>query len=189
MDEREAARAAFRLVGQSCPVPFAYYDRLSAARKRIYRKSDAITSLGFPAGIAVGPLVDRIAAALAQGDARAVQSACQQLTDMLVAGYRVPPIRVRVLARRPSDDYGELHGLYEPGEGRVRASITVWMRTAKRQQVVAFKSFLRTLVHEVTHHLDYELFLLEETFHTEGFYQRESSLANALLSRKVEGAA
>ena len=31
---------------------------------------------------------------------------------------RVPPIRVRVLARRPSSDYGELHGLYEPEEGR-----------------------------------------------------------------------
>ena len=49
-------------------------------------------------------------------------------------------------------------------------------------QVVAFKSFLRTLVHEFAHHLDYELFVLDETFHTEGFYKRESSLANALLA-------
>ena len=42
-------------------------------------------------------------------------------------------------------------------------------------QVVAFRTFLRTLIHELCHHLDYELFLLEETFHTEGFYKRESS--------------
>ena len=63
------------------------------------------------------------------------------------------------------------------------------MRTAKKQQVVAFKSFLRTLVHEVAHHLDYELYLLEETFHTEGFYKRESSLANALLAAEAGSAA
>ena len=47
---------------------------------------------------------------------------------------------------------------------------------------MAFKSFLRTLVHEFAHHLDYEHFKLPETFHTEGFYRRESSLANALLA-------
>jgi hypothetical protein len=91
-----------------------------------------------------------------------------------------------VLARRPSNDYGELHGLYEPEEGRTPATITVWMRTAQRRQVVAFKTFLRTLTHEFAHHLDYELFLLEETFHTEGFYKRESSLANALLEQEAD---
>jgi hypothetical protein len=37
------------------------------------------------------------------------------------------------------------------------------------------------LCHELCHHFDYELFALEETFHTDGFYKRESSLANALL--------
>jgi len=89
------------------------------------------------------------------------------------------------MARRPSGDYGELHGLYEPEEGRARARITVWMRTASRRQVVAFKTFLRTLTHELCHHLDYELFALEETFHTEGFYKRESSLANALLAAEA----
>ena len=50
------------------------------------------------------------------------------------------------------------------------------------RQVVAFKSFLRTLVHEFGHHLDYEMFKLQETFHTEGFYKRESRLANALIA-------
>jgi len=94
----------------------------------------------------------------------------------------VQDVCVRVLAKRPSDDYGELHGLYEPDEEITPARITAWMRTAQRKQVVAFKSFLRTLVHEFAHHLDYEHFKLPETFHTEGFYRRESSLANALLA-------
>ena len=63
------------------------------------------------------------------------------------------------------------------------------MRTAAKQQVVAFKTFLRTVVHEVGHHLDYELLKLEETFHTDGFYKRESSLANALLAQEASVAA
>ena len=164
-------------------MPFAYYDRLSDARKRIYRRSDAIGSLGLPPDVDAGATIALIRAALAIGDRLAVQRAATRLMAALTAGYKVPPVRVRVLARRPADDYGELHGLYEPGEGRARAVVTVWMRTARRQQVVAFKTFLRTLTHELAHHLDYELFLLEETFHTEGFYQRESSLANALLAQ------
>jgi hypothetical protein len=180
--EMAQSRSAARY---TVPVPFAYYDRLSPARKKIYRKSDAIESIGLPPGIAAGIDVAAIRAALARDDRTGVQAACQRLTDALVAGYKVPPIRVRVLAKRPADDYGELHGLYEPEEGRTPTRITVWMRTAQRRQVVAFKSFLRTLVHELCHHLDYELFALEETFHTEGFYKRESSLANALFATEA----
>jgi hypothetical protein len=165
---------------------FAYYDRLSASRQRIYRQSDAIESVGLPRDVAVGATVVQIRAALIAENRSGVQAACQNLIDALVDGYRVPSIRMRVLAQRPSGDYGELHGLYEPEEGRVKARITVWMRTASRRQVVAFKTFLRTLTHELCHHLDYELFALEETFHTEGFYKRESSLANALLAAEAD---
>ena len=163
-------------------MPFAYYDRLSPARKRIYRKSDGIEPLPLPPGVAPGAHVAGMRAALATEDRASVARHCQRLVDALTAGYHVPPVRVRVLAQRPSDDYGELHGLYEPAERLTPARISVWMRTARRRQVVAFKSFLRTLCHEVCHHLDYELFALEETFHTEGFYKRESGLANALLA-------
>jgi hypothetical protein len=163
-------------------MPFAYYDRLSPARKRIYRQSDAIGSLPIPPALRLDADVAGLRGALASDVRSLVQRHSQAIVDRLVAAYRVPSVRVRVLARRPSDDYGELHGFYEPGEGRVRARITVWMRTAQKRQVVAFKSFLRTLCHEVCHHLDYELFALEETFHTEAFYKRESALANALLA-------
>ncbi|HVF65586.1 MAG TPA: hypothetical protein VNE58_16485 [Casimicrobiaceae bacterium] len=163
---------------------FAYYERLSPAHKRIYQRSDEIVTIGLPADVVLGDVVAAIRARLAADDRARVQRACQTLCDALVRGYRVPPVRIIVLARRPSDDYGELHGFYEPGEGRRRARITVWMRTAAKQQVVAFKSFLRTVVHELLHHLDYELFALEETFHTAGFYKRESSLANALFAQE-----
>ena len=55
------------------------------------------------------------------------------------------------------------------------------MRTARRKQVVAFRTFLRTLLHEFCHHLDYECYKLHDSFHTEGFYKRESSLLKQLL--------
>jgi hypothetical protein len=164
-------------------MPFPYYDRLSAARKRIYRKSDAIDTLGIPPELELGAEVQRIAGALRDGKRVDARRACQDLIDALTAGYKVPQVQVRVLAKRPSDDYGELHGLYEPEDEGTPTRISVWMRTAQRKQVVAFKTFLRTLIHELCHHLDYELFAMEETFHTEGFYKRESSLVNALLAQ------
>lgn len=164
---------------------FAYYDNLSAARQRIYRKSDAIATLGLPPGLALGELVQELADALQRDRRSDVQSVCQRMIDALSAGYHVPRIRVRVLATRPADGSGELHGLYEPEDEGTPARVSVWMRTAQRKKVVAFKTFLRTLIHELCHHLDYELFALEETFHTEGFYKRESALASALLKQKL----
>jgi hypothetical protein len=164
-------------------MPFPYYDRLSPARQRIYRKSDAIEALPLPAGVDLGAQVALVRAGLASDQVAAVRKASQQVIDALVAGFRVPPIRVRVLATRPADGGGELHGLYEPEDGETSARITVWMRTAQRRQVVAFRTFLRTLIHELCHHLDYEMFKLPETFHTEGFYKRESTLAAALFAQ------
>lgn len=95
-------------------------------------------------------------------------------------------IRVKVLAKRPAKSWGELHGLYEAEEG-VLTVITVWMRTAKRRQVVAFKTFLRTLLHEFIHHLDFTLYRLKDSFHTEGFYKRESNLLKTLLNEDKSG--
>ncbi|MEK7221411.1 MAG: hypothetical protein AAB253_09470 [candidate division NC10 bacterium] len=37
------------------------------------------------------------------------------------------------------------------------------------------------------HHLDYELLDLADSFHTEGFYKRESSLLRQLLSEELQG--
>ncbi len=58
------------------------------------------------------------------------------------------------------------------------------MRTARQGRVVAFRTFLRTFLHEFCHHLDYHLFSLTDSFHTEGFYKRESSLFHQLMQRE-----
>jgi hypothetical protein len=162
-------------------MPFSYYDRLSRANQRVYRKSDAIRRIDVPEIAALVPVAQAIEAPLAEGDRIAVRKACQALVDAINARLATPPIKVRVLERRPSNSYGELHGLYEPEEEGGAARISVWMRTAQKEQVVKFRTFLRTLVHEVAHHLDYEFYKLPETFHTEGFYARESALLRELL--------
>jgi hypothetical protein len=55
------------------------------------------------------------------------------------------------------------------------------MRTARQRRVVAFRTYLRTLLHELGHHLDYRYLRLADSFHTQGFYQRESSLFHQLV--------
>jgi hypothetical protein len=59
--------------------------------------------------------------------------------------------------------------------------IQLWMRTAKQRRVVAFRTYLRTLLHEVGHHVDYAHLRLRDSYHTEGFYKRESSLFHQLV--------
>jgi hypothetical protein len=55
------------------------------------------------------------------------------------------------------------------------------MRTAQRHDVVKPKTFLRTLMHELGHYLDYALLRLEDSFHTTGFFRRESFLVRTLF--------
>jgi hypothetical protein len=166
-------------------MPFPYYDRLSPARQRIYRKSDAIERVEIENIAAMRAHAVQIERALGTANRAATEQACQALVNAINVQLKTPPIRVKVLERRPSNDYGELHGLYEPDNDGKVAVISVWMRTAQKEQVVKFRTFLRTLVHEVCHHLDYEYFKLAETFHTEGFYKRESTMMKELLGETV----
>jgi hypothetical protein len=161
-------------------MPFAYFDRLSAARKVVYLRSDAIERIALPPGPPLTNVVAQIEAELRAERRKQVEAAAQTLLSDLTQRLKVPPVRVKVLTVRPSGNWGELHGLYEPEEDGTSALITVWMRTAARKQVVAFRTFLRTLLHELCHHLDYELYKFPETFHTQGFYKRESNLMTQL---------
>lgn len=159
---------------------FSYYKGLSETNKRIYDRSDAITSIRLAGAERIMPYVASLEKSLLAEDRNATQNAADQLLAKLCQSFKVPPIRTKVLTRRPSESWGEMHGLYEAEEGK-KPVITVWMRTAKRKQVVAFRTFLRTVIHEFVHHLDFSLLRLDESFHTEGFYKRESSLARSLL--------
>ncbi len=161
-------------------VPFAYYDRLSERAKAIYRKSDTVTALPLPAPGNLHPAVAELRSALARDERGGVEAAAQRLADGLAEQLGMSPVALTVLAVRPSSSGGELHGLYTREERRP-ARIQLWMRTARHRRVVAFRTFLRTLLHEVGHHVDYERLALADSLHTEGFFRRESSLFRQLV--------
>jgi hypothetical protein len=166
----------------------AWYKRLPPALQRVAAASDRVTSLGFrPSGTlvhAVAELVD----VLPGGKPVEAQVRAQRIADGVCTAFRVPLVWVRVAERRPHNQHGELHGLYSPGEPPARDTISLWMFTAKRAQVVAPKTFVRTLLHELCHHLDYTHLHLRDSLHTKGFYQRESSLFAALGADRIDSA-
>lgn len=164
---------------------FSYYRQLNAAHKKIYRKSDEISAVPLPPDTRYFTLTGKIEHALSAADKRGVWDACQALSNRITCALAVPDVTIVVLERRPVSEAEELYGFYKPREDEAAAMISVWMRTARRQQVVAFKTFLRTLLHELCHHIDYEYFQFAESFHTEGFYKRESSLFHQLVAPAI----
>jgi hypothetical protein len=161
-------------------MPFAYYARLTRAQQAIYRKSDGITEVRLQRPTELHPLVTALDAALRTEDRVETQRATDRLIRGLTEELAVPPVKVEVLAARPHAKWGELHGLYTVERGKP-PKIQLWMRTAKQKRVVAFRTYMRTLLHEVGHHVDYALLRLPDSFHTEGFYKRESSLFYQLV--------
>lgn len=163
-------------------MPFAYYSRLSRRDQAIYRRSDAVSALPIPGVEALRPAADALRAALFEDSGEAVAQAAFRVSAGIchALGVRVP--RLEIHAVRPRGATQELHGLYVPtGEDDEPPAIRVWMRTARRGRVVAFRTFLRTLLHELVHHLDLEALGLDQSFHTEGFFRRESSLFRQLV--------
>lgn len=161
-------------------MPFSYYKWLSRRQKAIYRRSDEIGDVPLPdGGRPFRPDAHAVKEGLERDDRVAVERAANRLVQNLLRSLEVGPLTVRVMATRPRSASSELHGLYTQAQGRT-AVIQVWMRTAQHRRVVRFRTFLRTLMHEVCHHLDYTLFVLGDSFHTEGFYRRESSLVRQI---------
>ncbi|MCX7794379.1 MAG: hypothetical protein N2257_08270 [Thermodesulfovibrionales bacterium] len=163
-------------------MPFRYYQKLSPMKKEIYRRSDSITSVNLNGAERLSGIIKSIEEYLQKEDQFSLQNKCQELAISLSKMLGVPGIKIKILSIRPSSSCRELHGLYYPKRGDIPAMIILWMRTAKKAKPVTFKTFLRTFIHEFCHHLDYELFKLPESFHTEGFYKRESSILHQLLN-------
>ena len=160
--------------------------RLTPLQQRIYDRSAAISSVPLSPTPQLFSATQALEAALAAAEERRVHVHAQTVADLICARLGVRSIRVQIQGVRPSNRRGELHGLYtQYAGGSENDSIQVWMRTAKRGRVVAFRTFLRTLLHEVCHHLDYVYFNLRESYHTEGFFQRESSLFYAITKRPM----
>ncbi len=158
---------------------FGYYDSLSLRNRAIYDKSDRLPEVVLPVDAELRYAVAGVRKALDAEELHAVQHAMTRLSRLVCSALEVAPLEVRVKAKRPIRRDGEYHGLYER-EAKSRATLTLWMRTARQKRVVTFKTFLRTFVHELCHHLDFDKYGLKESFHTQGFFKRESGLYKKL---------
>jgi hypothetical protein len=151
-----------------------WWEKLPAAQRREYERSTAIARVPLRASPALRHAVESLERVLRADLRDETEAASMHLVSLICRELGVPPVSVRVDGVRPHDAGGELHGLYRTGSGG--STIVVWMRTAKRRDVVATRTFLRTLLHEVCHHLDICLLGLPSSYHTPGFYRRESNL-------------
>jgi hypothetical protein len=157
----------------------AFFYKLPLHSQRCYLRSDSIVSFeGFaPAAEAKSRLTD-LQSALESGTLRSVQNCASALMGELCRVFGVPSVRVEVRGVRPHNARGELHGLFRLSNP---PEILLWMRTAQRHEVVKPRTFLRTLLHELCHYLDYSMLKLEDSYHTMGFFKRESFLVRSLI--------
>ncbi|MGD0075527.1 MAG: hypothetical protein ABSD31_14475 [Candidatus Binataceae bacterium] len=161
-----------------------FFYRLSPRAQRSYLKGDAIADFNLTPGPAALSLVDKLLDALDSGALASINRAAQALIDELCHLLGVKPVSVEVRGVRPHNQRGELHGIFYP---RARPpKMILWMRTARRHDIVKPKTFVRTLFHEFGHYLDYSLLKLDESFHNSGFFKRESFLVRVLYPSIAE---
>ena len=177
-----------------------YFYQLSARAQRTYLRGDSIDRFDLVATPAALSLTDALMRALEGGAPSVVERASQALVAELCRLLRIAVVRVEVRSVRPRNSVGELHGIFFPrGTGRIPARIpggasptapliVLWMRTAQRHDVVKPKTFIRTLMHELGHYLDYALLGLDESFHNSGFFRRESFLVRTIYRTSAEPA-
>lgn len=161
---------------------FGYYARLSRKDQATYRTSDAIAAVPLTDVPALAILARSVEEALASGKRVRVAKAATAFIHAFLAQVGAPGLKIHVREVRPDLQDAELHGLYTFADGDSPPKLEVWMRTRALEKVVKPKTFLRTVVHELLHHLDVTIFALEDSFHTEGFFRRESSVVRALFA-------
>jgi hypothetical protein len=148
--------------------------------ERDYERSNLILAIDYMPS----PRTCRVAQDLLSIDPARRGPLSQQLLDLMADELKVPRVRLHFhdKPQKHRRSGGRLtykeYAYYDAEEG-----ITVYNKTAVRQQYLAPKSYLDTIVHEFLHHLDYELLKLRHTYHTQGFYSRLGDLMGKLLGR------
>jgi hypothetical protein len=146
------------------------------ANREGFLESDRITTLDLAQDGQLPSIANAIELAMKAGKIAEVHLACTEFLATASEFYGVPDCSIRVLAARPlrvrERGAFELFGDYTPDAMLIR----VWMRTAIRKEVTSFGTFLSTLCHEFCHHLDFQKFGFQDSWHTRGFYERAAVL-------------
>lgn len=160
-----------------------FFYRLAPRDQKVYLRSDAIDDFDLVAGPHALALAVALIKALEGGSLAGTGHAAQALVTELCRLLGVRDLPIEVKGARPRNARGELHGIFYPNTPR----IVLWTRTALRHDVIKPKTFLRTLMHELAHYLDYALLRLGNSYHTRGFFKRESFLVRAVFPSSAGG--
>jgi len=155
-------------------MPRSAYDRSKGVESVTWRE--------FPLGKGIALSV------LDESTADGRQARGQALLDVLDEAAGLPPCKLTVADRpqRHRTREGKLevktYGYYRIAwaETPRRGTIRIYNLTAIRQQVLAPKVFLETLLHEWVHHYDFTGLQLDRSPHTSGFFNRIRDLAETL---------
>ncbi|MDE0331890.1 MAG: hypothetical protein OXL41_08475 [Nitrospinae bacterium] len=126
---------------------------------------------------------DLTARLIASTSARERETLGQKLLDDICRSLKIPRARLRVFEeRQPHKLRGgrlayKLYGVYHCDS----AVIEIANLTSIRKQVVAGKTFLDTLIHEIMHHIDRKFLRIPSTPHSPGFYARIEDLKAKLM--------
>ena len=160
------ARGAARLIGRAHAQLPPSLDPRAAARVRPQQRRRRDSGEGDAAPRAAVFLLEW---ALAHDDRPRTAHVAQVICDELCAALQNAAAARPGQAERPSDVRGSCTAsINRPGGARSSASGCSPPSAARS----SYKTFLRTLVHEMGHHLDYQLLHLEDSFHTDGFLAR-----------------
>ena len=120
---------------------------------------------------------------IASTSAREREALGQNLLDEICRSLKIPRARLRVFEeRQPHKLRGgklayKLYGVYRCDS----AVIEIANLTSIRKQIVAGKTFLDTLIHELMHHIDRKFLRIPSTPHSPGFYARIEDLKTKLM--------
>ena len=132
-----------------------------------FLESDRIKTLDLPANEALREIAKNLESAMRADRISEVRKVCAEFLASVSDFYKVPNCGITVLAARPlrvRENWStELFGDYRPDTKLIR----LWMRTAVLKKVTSFGTFLSTLCHEFCHHLDFQLFQFEDSWHSQ----------------------
>jgi len=106
----------------------------------------------------------------------------QKLANIICFDFGVSNVNIVYSGVQPHATNGKgglknkVLGIYKRTSIYQKYEINLFKYTAKQKKVVANKTTLKTLIHELNHHFDYELLGLKKSIHTKGFYMRISNM-------------
>ena len=148
-----------------------------------FMRSNKLSALKYQPSAEERELTGRLIASTSAHEREALG---QKLLDNICRALKISRTRLRVSdERQPHKLRGgklayKLYGVYYCEN----AVIEIANLTSIRKQVVAGKTFLDTLIHELMHHIDRKFLRIPSTPHSPGFYERIEDLKAKLMRMK-----